>query len=505
MWFIDNVVNYYEDYMKTTTLVLQDEVNCRFLNLDPDTRRKVVSALSFTPGYARHTPAFKMGRWDGKISYATVGGGTFINLLDRVIPVVRDAGYAIELEDRRVPFPVEFEPVEEDYLSYATWPEGHRLEGEPIMLLDHQVRAINTYLTNPQSMMSISTSAGKTIITAALAKKVEDAVPGGRTLTIVPNKSLVGQTEEDFKLVGLDTGVFFGDRKEWGHQHIIATWQSLSVFAKKNRQKRIEVDRGFLDFLKGIVAVVVDEAHSAKGIELRNLLSDTNGAANVPLRWGMTGSIPDEEYEFFAILGVIGPVMGEITAKELQDKEILSSCHIHIKQTDDSKFKFKDYHEAHNFLVRDELRLQWIADYCRELQKTGNVLILHEKIDTGDLLKEFIPGIEIVDGGTSLKKRKEKYKAFNDETKIICAATYGVAAVGINIPSLHHIVLIEPGKSVVRVIQSVGRGLRRTKIKLHVDVHDLCSTNSFSNRHMKARCKQYEKAQYPFTIEKINY
>jgi superfamily II DNA or RNA helicase len=491
--------------MKKTTLVLQDEVNCRFLDLDPETRRKVVQSLEFMPGYARHTPAFKMGRWDGKISFATVGGGTYINLLDRVLPVVAAAGYDISLDDRRVPFPVQFEEVEEDYLSYAVWPVGHRLEGEPIMLLDHQVRAINTYLIEKQCMMSISTSAGKTIITAALAKKVEDTIPGGRTLTIVPNKSLVGQTEDDFKLVGLDVGVFFGDRKEWGHQHIVATWQSLSVFAKKNRQKRIEIDRGFLDLLSGVVAVVVDEAHSAKGIELRNLLSDTNGGANIPLRWGMTGSVPDEDFEFFAILGVIGPVMGEITAKELQDKEILSSCHIHVKQTDESNLKFKDYHEAHSFLVRDELRMSWLAGYCEKLQKTGNVLILYEKIDTGDILKSFIDGLVIVNGGTSLKKRKAAYDNFNDDTRICCAATYGVAAVGINIPSLHHIVLIEAGKSVVRVIQSVGRGLRRTKIKLHVDIHDICSTNQFSNKHLKERIKRYEKVQYPWDIEKIKY
>lgn len=491
--------------MKKTTLVLQDEVNCRFLDLEPATRRKIVEALSFTPGYARHTPAFKMGRWDGKISFATVGGGSYINLLDRILPIVEKDGYQIELDDKRVPFPVEFEEIDEFYLCDYQWPEKHRLAGEDIILADHQVRAINTYLREKQAMQSISTSAGKTIITAALAKKIEETIPGGRTLTIVPNKSLVGQTEADFKLIGLDVGVFFGERKEWGHQHIVATWQSLSVFAKKNKRKQIEVDRSFLDLLSGVVAVVVDEAHSAKGIELRSLLSDPNGGANIPLRFGMTGSVPDEQYEFFAILGVIGPVMGEITAKELQEKEILSSCHIHIQQTDEAKLEFRDYHEAHNFLVTDENRMAWLADYCRNLSMTGNVLILHEKIETAKVLGRFFNDLLVVNGDTALKKRNELYSRFDDDTKLIMVATYGVAAVGINIPALHHIVLIEAGKSVVRVIQSCGRGLRRTNIKLHVDIHDICSTNKFSKSHLAIRKKRYDKVEYPYTVHKVVY
>ena len=491
--------------MKKTKLVLQDEVNCRFVDLEPSTRRKVVECLSFTPGYARHTPAFKMGRWDGKISYATVGGGTYINLLDKVIPVVEADGYEIELDDRRVPFPVQFTPVDENYLSEFAWPDDHRLAGEPIILAEHQVRAVNTYLTNPQAMMSIATGAGKTILTAALATKVQETIPGGRTLTIVPNKSLVGQTEDDFRLCGLDVGVYFGDRKEWGHQHIVATWQSLSVFAKKNKQKRIEIDRGFLDLLKGVVAVVVDEAHSAKAVELKNLLSDPNGGANIPLRWGMTGSVPDEEYEFFAILGVLGPVVGEITAKELQDKDVLSSCHIHVKQTDESHLVFEDYHAANKFLVTDQSRMEWLAEFVTELSKTGNVLILHEKIATAEVLNDLIEDLVVVDGSNSLKKRKQKYSAFSDDTKIIAAATYGVAAVGINIPALHHVVLIECGLSIVRVLQSIGRGLRRTNIKHHVDIYDICSTNKFSKKHLAERKKRYKKAEYPFSIDHISY
>lgn len=492
--------------MPKTTLVLADEVNCRFLDLEPSTRRKIVEALSFTPGYARHTPAFKMGRWDGKISFATVGAGTYINLLDKVLPIVIEDGYEIEVRDERLEFPVLFEPIEDDFLEEYVWPAKHRLAGEPIILAEHQVRAANNFLANTQSIMEIATGAGKTIITAALAKKVEQAIPGGRTLTIVPSKSLVVNTEDDFRLVGLDVGVFFGDRKEWGHQHIVATWQSLSVFAKKNKRKQIEVDRALQDLLQGVVAVIVDETHSAKAVELKALLSDPYGCANVPIRWGMTGTIPDEKYEEYAILGVVGPIMEEkITAKELQDNEVLSQCHIHIQQTDEAHLVFEDYAQANKFLVSDPDRMAWLAEFCQDLSKTGNVLILHANIVTADMLKKNIPDLKVVDGSLKLSKRTDEYDSIKDDTQVILAATYGVAAVGINIPAIHHLVLVEAGKAIVRVIQSVGRGLRRTNEKLHVDIHDVCSTNKFSKRHLAERKKRYKNAEYPFTTNKITY
>lgn len=488
---------------KVTKLILEDQVNCKFTDLEASTRRKMVDALKFMPGYARHTPAFKMGRWDGYVNFATIGGGTSINLLDKVLPIVLSDGYHVDIVDNRKPFSVDLGTIEDDYLSDYCWPDHHRLAGEAIILAEHQVRAVNTYLQNHQCLMEIATGAGKTILTAALAKRIEEKIPEGRTLTIVPSKSLVENTEDDFKMVDLDCGVFFGDRKEWGHKHIVATWQSLSVFAKKSKGRAMEIDSSLKEYLRGVVAVIVDEAHSSKAVELKNLLSDPKGCAHVPLRWGMTGTIPDEEYDLYAILGVIGPKMGEITAKELQEAEVLSTCEINILQTDEAHLKFEDYHQANAFLVSDRDRMRWLASKIEELQKTGNVLVLHEKLVTAEELSALMPNMRIVDGSMSLKKRNAIYKSVNDDTNDVICATYGVAAVGINIPALHHLVLIEAGKSIVRVIQSVGRGLRRTNKKLHVEIWDVCSNNKFSKKHMKDRIKRYEKAQYPFRIIQI--
>ena len=101
--------------------------------------------------------------------------------------------------------------------------------------------------------------------------------------------------------------------------------------------------------------------------------------------------------------------------------------------------------------------------------------------------------------------RKDAYDEINQATNSITIATYGVAAVGINIPRIFNLVLLEPGKSFVRVIQSIGRGVRIAKDKDFVNVWDVTSRCKFSRRHLTERKKYYKDAQYPFTIDKVNY
>ena len=110
--------------------------------------------------------------------------------------------------------------------------------------------------------------AGKTIITATLSQLVE---PMEGPIVIVPNKSLVTQTEGDYKTLGLDVGVYYGERKEFDKQHTICTWQSLNNMLKKTKKFEAEVNIG--DFLEGVVCVMVDEVQSAKADVLKTLLT----------------------------------------------------------------------------------------------------------------------------------------------------------------------------------------------------------------------------------------
>mgnify|MGYP003975806969 CR=1 FL=1 len=93
----------------------------------------------------------------------------------------------------------------------------------------------------------------------------------------------------------------------------------------------------------------------------------------------------------------------------------------------------------------------------------------------------------------------------NSTDNKIIVATYGVAAVGINIPRIFNLMLLESGKSFVRVIQSIGRGVRKAKDKDFVQIWDITSSCKFAKRHLTKRKKFYKDAEYPFTLEKMEW
>ena len=486
--------------MASCRLIIEDEVNIKLEGLDVDVRRKLSNALKFEVPYAKHMPQYKLGRWDGKVAFFGIGGTGYVNHLDVVCDILQKNNVEIvDIQDNRHPVKLNFTPVTERYWADQgiKWPKGHPAEGEDIMLRDYQVEAVNNFLANPQSLQQIATGAGKTITTATLSKCVE---PYGRSLVIVPNKSLVEQTEEDYINCGLDVGVYFGDRKQLGKTHTICTWQSLNILDKKFKDGSAVLS--LAEFLDGVSAVIVDEVHQAKAEVLKNLL--TRNLRNAPIRWGLTGTVPREKFEFESIHASLGPVIGQITAKELQDKGVLSTCHVNIVQLIDTVVH-AGYQEELKYLTTNTARLEYIGKMMNNVAQTGNTLILVDRISAGQALAELIPGSTFVSGAVKVKDRKETYDTIREGTNEVIIATYGVAAVGLNIPRIFNLVLLEPGKSFVRVIQSIGRGVRKAKDKDFVQIWDLTSTCKFAKRHLTQRKKFYAEAQYPFTIEKIDW
>lgn len=339
-----------------------------------------------------------------------------------------------------------------------------------------------------------------TLLTAALSHLCEEH---GRTIVIVPNKSLVDQTEADYKNIGLDVGVYYGDRKEPGHTHTICTWQSLHILDKNSKKPKSDVTQLDIDtFTKDVVAVMVDETHMAKADVLKNLLCGP--FANVPIRWGLTGTVPKEEHEFTSILASIGPVVNRLAAKDLMDKGVLANCHVDIIQLMDSA-EFSNFHEENNFLVTDSNHLDWISDFTQKVSESGNTLVLVNRIETGKELEARIPNSKFVYGSVKAQDRKDAYDEIGQGTNQIAIASYGVAAVGINIPRIFNLILVEPGKSFVRVIQSIGRGIRKANDKDYVQIYDIASTCKFSAKHVSARKKIYKEANYPHSVRKVDY
>ena len=490
-------------------LIIRDEVNVKIEGLDLADRTALVKKFKYEIPGARYQPSVRLGRWDGKVAFFQLGGSGYINLLPEILPYLESKNYDVEVEDlRNYTTQFEFTEFTEDTFSDQTWPKGHPQAGQPIKFRDYQVEIINNFLSNPQSIQEIATGAGKTIMTAALSKSVE---PYGRSIVIVPNKSLVTQTEADYINLGLDVGVYFGDRKEFGKTHTICTWQSLNILLKNSQSYEAEVT--IQDFIEDVVLVMVDEVHMAKADALKTLL--TGVFARVPIRWGLTGTIPKEDYERVSLLCSLGPVVGKLSASELQEAGHLANCHVNIVQLQDS-VEYTDYQSELKYLVTNTERIGYLAKLIDSIKESGNTLILVDRIETGKLLQAELsslfsllkgdkPDVAFVSGSTKAGDRKDEYDEIATSTNKIIIATYGVAAVGINIPRIFNLVLIEPGKSFVRVIQSIGRGIRKAEDKDFVQIWDITSTCKFAKRHLTKRKVFYKEANYPFTIEKAQW
>lgn len=485
--------------MKTANLIVKDEVNVKIEGLDLEARKRLSNKFKYEVPYARYLPAVRLGRWDGKVSYFQLGGSTFINLLPDILPMLEEMKYDINLTDHRE-YQTDFvlEPVTAETFSHKQWPQGHVVAGEPVVLRDYQIEIINNFISNPQSLQEIATGAGKTLITAALSNLVE---PYGRSIVIVPNKSLVTQTEEDYVNLGLDVGVYYGDRKEFGKQHTICTWQSLNILLKNTRNAEAPITIG--EFLEDVVCVIVDEVHMAKADALKTLL--TGVMSQVPIRWGLTGTIPKEMFEFMSLLVSLGPVTGRKSASELQDMGVLANCEVNIVQLVDHG-DYSNYQSELKYLLTNDKRLDYLANLFNTIGESGNTMVLVDRVESGKaLVRRLGDQAVFISGATKAVDRKEHYDEIADVDNKIIVATYGVAAVGINIPRIFNLVLLEPGKSFVRVIQSIGRGIRKAEDKDHVQIWDITSTCKYAKRHLTKRKQFYKEANYPFVIQKTDW
>jgi superfamily II DNA or RNA helicase len=306
--------------------------------------------------------------------------------------------------------------------------------------------------------------------------------------------------------------VYYGDRKDLNKTHTICTWQSLNILDKKSKDVTDEEILTLAELLDGVQTVMVDEVHMAKAEVLKKLL--TNNLANAPIRWGLTGTVPKEDIDFQNIKCALGEVVHTVKAHTLQEAGVLSACHVNIIQTAEWK-EFESYPAELKYLVTDKDRMAFLSSMIKEIANTGNTLVLVDRIECGEFLQTHLsglfsvlkedPDVAFISGKVKTKDRKEEYDEIKTANNKIIVATYGVAAVGINIPRIFNLVMIEAGKSFTRVIQSIGRGIRKADDKDFVQIWDLTASSKYAKKHLTERKKFYKDAQYPFTIEKVKY
>lgn len=118
-------------------------------------------------------------------------------------------------------------------------------------------------------------------------------------------------------------------------------------------------------------------------------------------------------------------------------------------------------------------------------------------------MQEKIPNAVSLDGRD--KDRKSFYDEFNKGNNQVLICTYGIAAIGIDITRIFNIVFIEPGKKFEKVMQVIGRGLRKGEDKHSLNVYDICSDSGLSRSHASKRRTLYREAKQKFEIVDVEY
>lgn len=497
---------------KPCTLRILDEVNCVFVGLHPDHIGYLSEEYAVFAANYFFNPKFKLGQWDGKIRWFHKTGKTYVNLLDDMLPRVIKLGYKIKVEDLRKVDRIRPPDINEDFFSTIIDPRTNA----PWKMRDYQIELVNTLFEAGNGIAIAGTGAGKTSMCAALALAYENEAQF-RSLIIVPDKNLTDQTRGQYTFFGLDVGEYSGTEKDLKHMHVVSTWQSL-----QNNQVIVQ------DFQ----TIVVDECHGLKGNVLTKLLNEFG--KDIPYRFGVTGTLPKEDSDQMAVVTAVGNVKYNIPAHKLIADGHLAELQIDIIQTEvDLKHQFKIYLDEGDFmdtkgkprtyiqfcdsyfpdwpsekryLQQERTRLGWISKYLenKKDEKKGNTLVLVDGVSFGKKLTSMIPGAIFLHGKDSMKERKKIYDAFKTEDNLIIIATIQIASTGLDIPRIFNMVCIDMGKSFIRVIQSIGRSLRKADDKDRAHFTDICSNLKYSKKHARERQKYYKEAKYPHTKQVVD-
>jgi superfamily II DNA or RNA helicase len=460
--------------MKCTIKTL-DEVWCTLLGIHPNHMKILSDEFALYVLGFKHMPLYQLGRWDGKVRFIEKSGKTYIKLLSRIIPYLDKWGYNIELIDNRTYY--ESPNLIDENIFINT--------DAQIKLRYYQVEAVNKAIENGDGVLILATSAGKTMITAALSHAYSSM--GYNTITIVPSTDLVKQTIETYELVELDTGIFCGSSKDYQHKNVVATWQAL------------QNSPHILTYFK---ALIYDEMHGAKSTVSSKILNEH--CKHIPFKFGVTGTFPKDNTERLTLHCALGEILYEVSAKQLMDEGFITPVEIEglcIKQSNKPE-KFPDYGSERTYLSKNEERIDFISDLVAvKAQEYGNVLVLVNSVSFGEKLTANIEGAVFLYGGIDTAERKEQYNQYKSRNDIITIATFGIASTGISIDEIYCLIMVDANKSFIQTIQTVGRSLRKAEGKEKAHVIDVHSNLFWSKKHFKERKKWYEEAQYPVISE----
>ena len=470
------------------------------LEVDEDVSRELSDYFTFEVPGAKYMPHYRRKLWDGKIRlFSPHNGRIYVGLL----PYIKEfcsrnsIEYIIEKgveDDRNV--------IRKSVRDFA---ESLRPKsrGKPIQFRDYQIDAIWHAIQSNRCLLLSPTASGKSLIIYTLVRYYH--LMKLKTLILVPTTSLVEQMYSDFIDYGWEDKhihrVYAGHDKGSKKPVVISTWQSIYKLYKP--------------YFAQYGCIIGDEAHLFKAKSLTDIMVRSG---DCKFRFGLTGTLDGTQTHRLVLEGLFGEVKKIISTKELIDRGTLAMLEIDcvvLKHTEEECKRVRKYTYAEeiNYLVSHPKRNKFIEKLCANIK--GNTLLLFQLVEKhGVLLYNEIKTLDrkvfFVYGGTTTEAR-ERVRAITEKEKdAIIVASYGTFSTGINIRAINNIVFASPSKSRIRVLQSIGRGLRqsedKTKVKLF-DVSDNISYKSrqnFTYRHFLQRLNIYKEEQFKYEINRIN-
>ena len=480
----------------------KNEVYIKLEEVEPSLAAELNDFFTFeVPGH-KFMPSFRNKMWDGKIRlYNVMNGEIYMGLLPYIEEYLKKTGEDYELKNG---------VTNEREISRSVvqgFVRGLRptLGGTRIKIRDYQLDAIAHGIATNRALLISPTASGKSLVIYCLVRYYQ--MMELKTLILVPTTSLVEQMYKDFEDYGWSSGtycqkIYQGHDKKVTKDVVISTWQSI------HRMPR--------PYFRQFGVVFGDEAHLFKAKSLTGIMTKLD---TCKYRFGLTGTLDGTQTHRLVLEGLFGKAKYVVTTKELIDNKTLASLQINClvlnyPEEDRQIVKDFDYASELEYIVTKAERNTFLCNLMDRVN--GNTLCLFQFVEKhGAVLYKLIEDkykdrkVFFVYGGVNTDTREEIRRIVENEEAAIIVASYGTFSTGINIRNISNIVFASPSKSKIRVLQSLGRGLRlgdKSKSLRVFDIADDLSIDSrqnFTLRHFKERINIYVEQRFNYKVDRI--
>ena len=374
---------------------------------------------------------------------------------------------------------------------------GVEIEPLNLKLYDYQEDVVKKCLEKGRGTIVLATAGGKTLITASLINQLKIKVfkDSFKCVVIVPSLSLVEQTVDKFQ----EYGVNFTYSK-WTGSHDLNVGTDVIVCNIGILQSK----KTDISFLANIDVLIIDEVHILRQGNNINKVIDT---IETPYKFGFTGTLPESDIDKWNIIGKIGPVLYEKKSFELRKDNFVTSSYITIleifyKNRPEIKHAIIDKYRAElDFIINNSYRNRVINKIAKNAN--NNILIMVDYIRHGQILFDILSTntnkeVYFIQGSVETDVREQIRKKMEFKNNVICVAISKIFSTGIDIKNLHYIIFAGGGKAKIKILQSIGRGLRLHKDKKALHIIDIQDQLHYSVEHGTKRIKFYEQEKIPY-------